>query len=195
MAATTIGTGSSVRATRRQLLRVATAGGLWLTLAAHSPYRQWEVHRKTRLVLLVSASDRQSVRLGASLTAIYLKTLPASRATMARARDNNDLVRLLASRQLDVALLHERDAHAAFAGEPPYAGSALPLRVLAAIGPHVFVCREDLPDASAYMLVEALAGSWQDLEPALVHEARDPRPATTLKIPLHPGALDYYRDH
>jgi TRAP-type uncharacterized transport system substrate-binding protein len=172
------------------------AGGAWLGLSAHSPYRQWEVHRKSRLVLLVSATDRQSVQLGATVTAIYKQRLPESRATMARARDNNDLVRLLASKQLDLALMHERDAVAAFTGEAPYADNgALRLRALAVIGQQVFVCRDDLPNASAYMLVEALAERWADIDPALVRAAPDLRPAKILPIPLHPGALEYYRDH
>jgi TRAP-type uncharacterized transport system substrate-binding protein len=181
---------------RRGVLRCAAAGGLWLALSGHSPYRQWEVHRKARLVLLVSAKEEQSVLLGRTLAAMYAKQLPASRATLARARDNNDLVRLMASKQLDVALLRERDASAAFAGEPPYGDAgALPLRALAVLGGFLFVCRDDLPNASAYMLTEALAAHWSDFDPALVGAAPGPRPAGALGIPLHPGALEYYSDH
>jgi TRAP-type uncharacterized transport system substrate-binding protein len=181
---------------RRRLLRLTVAGGLWLALSAHSPYRQWEVHRKTRLVLLVSATEKQSVLLGSMLAAIYVQHLPESRATMARARDNNDVVRLMASKQLDVALLRERDAYAALVGEGPYADSGAPrLRALAVLGDYVFVCRDDLPAASAYMLTETLAERWRDIDPALVRAAPSPRPANTLQIPLHPGALEYYRDH
>lgn len=181
---------------RRGLLRVALATGVWLALSAHSPYRQWEVHRKTRLVLLVSATEPSSVLLGRTLAAIYAQRLPESRATMARARDNNDVVRLIASKQLDIALLRERDAHAAFAGEGRYADSgALALRALAVLGEYVFVCRDDLAKPSAYMLTEALAAGWGDIDPALVRAAAGPRPPGTLPIPLHPGALEYYRDH
>lgn len=181
---------------RRGWLRVATAGGLWLALAGHSPYRQWEVHRKTRLVLLASAADPQSVRLGSALAGLYLKRLPESRAMMARARDGNDLVRLLASKQLDLALMREPDAHAALAGKAPYADSGgMRLRALAALGEHLFVCREELPNGSAYMLIEALAAGWGELDPALVRKAPGPRPAGVLAIPLHPGAAEYYRDH
>jgi hypothetical protein len=181
---------------RRRLLRVAMAGGLWLALSAHSPYRQWDVHRKTRLIVLVSATEQQSVLLGSILAAIYVQRLPESRATMARARDNNDVVQLMASKQLDVALLRERDAYAALVGEGPYADSGTPrLRALAMLGDFVFICRDDLPAASAYMLTEALAERWGDIDPALVRAAPSPRPASTLPIPLHPGALEYYRGH
>lgn len=181
---------------RRRLLRIVAAGGLWLGLTAHSPYRQWDVHRKARLVVLVSAAEPPSVTLGGMLASIYARRLPESRATMARARDTNDLVRLIASKQLDVALLRERDAYAAAAGEAPYADSGAPrLRVLAVLGDYVFVCREDLPVASAYMLTEALAERWRDIDPALVRAATGPRPAGTLALPIHPGAQEYYRDH
>ena len=72
---------------RRRMLRVMAAAGLWLGLTAHSPYRQWDVHRKTRLVVLVSAAEPPSVALGGMLASIYAKRLPESRAVMARARE------------------------------------------------------------------------------------------------------------
>jgi TRAP-type uncharacterized transport system substrate-binding protein len=185
-----------LRVNRRGWLRVAVAAGLWLALSAHSPYRQWEVHRKTRLVLLASATDPQSVLLGSALAKIYLQRLPESRAMMARARDGNDLVRLLASKQLDIAVMRELDAYAALAGQAPYADSGgVRLRALAALGEHLFVCREELPNGSAYMLIEALAKGWGDIDPALVRKAPGPRPAGSLPVPLHPGAAEYYRDH
>lgn len=147
-------------------------------------------------MLLVSASEQPSVLLGRTLAALYAERLPESRATMARARDNNDVVRLMASKQLDVALLREGEAYAALAGEGRYAqGGGIALRALAVLGEYVFVCRDDLPKASAYMLTEALAEGWRDLDPALVGAAKSPRPGGTLPIPLHPGALQYYRDH
>jgi TRAP-type uncharacterized transport system substrate-binding protein len=181
---------------RRGWLCVAGAGGLWLALCGHSPYRQWDVYRKTRLVLLTSAADPHSVQLGSALAKLYVERLPESRATMARARDGNDLVRLLASRQLDIAVMRGLDAHAALAGQAPYADSGgVRLRALAALGEHLFVCREEVPNGSAYMLTEALAEGWGGIDPALVHKAPGPRPEAKLAVPLHPGAAEYYRDH
>jgi hypothetical protein len=173
---------SSTTRSRRLLVRAALAGGAWLALCAHSPYRQWDVHRKARLVLLVSRSDERSVALGRELAALYAARLPESRASMARARDDNDLLRLLQSKQLDVALVRT--------GTQDF-----PLRALAVLGEHMLVCREDLPAASAYMLTEALAAGWSDIDPALAGAALGPRPSGTLSIPVHPGALEYYRDH
>jgi TRAP-type uncharacterized transport system substrate-binding protein len=187
---------SGLAVNRRRLLRVTAAAGLWLALTAHSPYRQWDLHRKMRLIVLVSRDEPSSMALGSALATIYAEHLPDSRATMARARDTNDVVRLIASKQLDLALLRERAAYAAAAGDAPYADSGKPrLRALALLGEFLFVCREDLPVPSAYMLTEALAEHWRDIDPTLVRAAAGPRPSAALAIPLHPGALEYYRDH
>ena len=105
-------------------------------------------------------------------------------------------MRLLASRQLDVAVMRETDASAALAGKAPYADTGgVPLRTLAALGEHLFVCREEVPNGSAYLLTEALANGWADIDPKLVHKAPGPRPGAKLAVPLHPGAAEYYRDH
>ncbi len=117
-------------------------------------------------------------------------------ATYARARDTNDLVRLIASKQLEVALLREGDAHAVFTGAEPFADNGrVALRTLGALGEHLFVCLEEVPKAAAYMLVEALAERWRDLDAALVRQASGPKPPQALRVPLHPGALEFYRDH
>jgi TRAP-type uncharacterized transport system substrate-binding protein len=93
-------------------------------------------------------------------------------------------------------VMRETEAHAALAGKAPYVDTGgVPLRALAALGEHLFVCREEVPSGSAYMLTEALAEAWGDIDPALVHKAPGPRPGATLAVPLHPGAAEYYRDH
>jgi len=181
---------------RRVCLRSLCAAAAVSLLGGHSPYRQWDVYRKARLVLLVSATDETSVRLAQALVAIYAQQLPESRATYARARDNNDMVRLIASKQLEVALMLEGAAHAAFTGAEPFADNGrVALRTLAALGEHLFVCLEDVPNAAAYMLVDTLAERWRDLDPAFVGQASGPKPPQSLRVPLHPGASEFFRDH
>ena len=182
---------------RRAGLRLLCAGAAVWLLSGHSPYRQWDVYRKARLVLLASATDETSVRLAQALAVIYAQRLPQSRATLARARDTNDLVRLIASKQLEVCLLHEAEAHAAFSGAEPFADNGrVALRTLAALGEHhLFVCLEQVPKAAAYLLVEALSEHWRDLDPALVQRAPGPKPSPALRVPLHPGALEFYQEH
>jgi TRAP-type uncharacterized transport system substrate-binding protein len=181
---------------RRLCLRLFGAGAAAWLLSGHSPYRQWDTFRKARLVLAVSATDERSVRLAQALAALFANRLPKSRATYARARDTNDLVRLLASKQLDVALLREEDAHAAFSGAEPFADNGgVGLRTLGAFGEHLLVCLEGVPEPSAYMLAEALTGHWRDIDPALVPNASSPKPSAAPRVPLHPGAVEFYRGH
>jgi len=181
---------------RRKCLRLLGATGAALLLAGHSPYRQWDVYRKTRLVLLASATDETSVRLAQALAAIFARQLPDSRAILARARDTNDLVRLVASGQLEVAILREGEAHAVLMGAEPFADNgSVALRTLGAIGDHLMVCVEEVPKPAAYLLVESMAERWHDLDAALVGRASGPRPPQSLRVPLHPGALEYYRGH
>ena len=165
-------------------------------LTGHSPYKQWDVFRKTRLVVLVNADDPSSVKLGTALAEFYAKQLPESRATFARAKNKHDMVRLLASKQLEVALLSESDAYAVFIGAEPYADNGrVPLRAMASLGEYLFICREDLPPQSAQMLTEALANNWKDLAAELVQKNKSPKPTEASRIPLHPGSLEYYKEH
>ena len=181
---------------RRICLRLLGAAGAASLLAGHSPYRQWDVYRKTRLVLVASATDKPAVQLAQALGAIFALGLPESRATHARARDTNDLVRLLASRQLEVAVLRESEAHAVLTGAAPFADNGrVALRTLGVLGEHLIVCVAEVPNAAAYLLVESMAEHWRELDASLVAGAISPRPAQALRVPLHPGALEFYRVH
>jgi TRAP-type uncharacterized transport system substrate-binding protein len=181
---------------RRHFIQAVLAGGLWVMLTGHSPYKQWDVFRKTRLVVLVNADDQSSVKLGTALAEFYAKQLPESRATFARAKNKHDMVRLLASKQLEVALLTESDAYAVLTGAEPYADNGkVPLRALASLGDYLFICREDLPPQSAQMLTEALGDNWGELKSDMAQKNKNPRPADGSRIPLHQGALEYYKEH
>jgi TRAP-type uncharacterized transport system substrate-binding protein len=184
------------RLARRRLLRLAMASALWLVASGHSPYRQWEIYRKARLVLLTSADDPAAVRLGQAVAGLLAKHLPESRAMMSRARDTNDLVRLIASKQLDAALMLGDDAAAAFLGSGRFADNGgVPLRAIAQFDLHLLVCRDDFPKANAYQVAEMLAERWRALEPAVASGTRGPQPVAGAAVPVHPGALEYYDGH
>lgn len=180
---------------RRALLRMAAAVGAWVLLTAHSPYRQWEVYRKARLVIVASFEEEEAARLGRLVAATLARRIPQSRAMLSRARDTNDLFRLLASKQLDVALVDEANAHAAASGAQGFAdGGKIPLRTLAQIGPYLLVCRAEFPRANAYQIAETLAEGWREIfEPTT--ETAGPRPSASVRVALHPGAGEYYDDH
>jgi hypothetical protein len=181
---------------RRSLLRLAVASGSWLLLTGHSPYRQWEVYRKVRLIVLVNAEEEASVQLGQAIAALLAKHLPESKAMMARARDINDVVRLIASKQLETALLREDDAAAAFMGIGRFADNGkVPLRALAQCGAYVFACRDDLPRSNGYQIAETITERWKEIDSKLVNGAANPRPISSMRIPVHTGAVEYYEEH
>jgi hypothetical protein len=173
---------------------MAVAAGAWVLLTAHSPYRQWDVYRKTRLVIVASFEEQEAVRLGRLLAATLARRIPQSRAMLSRARDKNDLFRLLASKQLDVALVDESAAHAAATGGGFADGGKIPLRSLAQIGPYLLVCRADFPHANAYQIAETVAEAWREISGPTT-EAAGPRPSASARVALHPGAGEYYDDH
>jgi len=92
---------------RREFLTLALMGTAGL-LMGHSPYRQWHVYRKRRLFILTSASEGPSFPLGQAIAQVLATYLPESRAMAARARDSTEIVKLIGSQQLDVALLLNR---------------------------------------------------------------------------------------
>jgi TRAP-type uncharacterized transport system substrate-binding protein len=145
--------------------------------------------------VLVNAEDAPSVQLGQAIAELLAKHLPASRAMMARARDINDVVRLLASKQLDTALMRDHHASAAFGGSGRFADNGkVPLRALAQFGPYLFVCRDDLPKANGYQIAETIAEQWRAIDAKLVAGAPGPKPLSSVPIPIHSGALEYYDD-
>jgi TRAP-type uncharacterized transport system substrate-binding protein len=181
---------------RRTLFRLAAATGGSFLLAGHSPYRQWDVYRKVRLFVLVSGEDAEAVQLGAAIAALLAEHLPASKAMMARARDIKDAVRLMASKQLDTAILRKEDAAAVFTGTGRFADAGkVPLRALAQCSAHVFACRDDFPRANGYQIAETMAEGWKEIDSTVTKGWPGPRPISSTPIPIHPGALDYYEDH
>jgi hypothetical protein len=202
---------------RRRFVSLTAAAGAALVLMGHSPYRQWQVYRQQRLIIVTSAERPEASAIGEALAALLATHLPDSRAMSARARDSVEIVKLLASGQLHLALLTPTEARQAFEGGGRFAeDGAVALRALASLGSHLFVCRADFPDARAYDLARTLGehgrglgfrgapdGSGRGLERTAVAAAPGGRaePAVTapgghgdpMPIPMHPGALEYYQ--
>jgi len=176
---------------RRRLLQLALAAGAAGALSGHTPYRQWEVYRKTRLIILTGADDPDALPLAERLAQLLADRVPGSRATAARTRDGVEVIRLIASRQLDVALLAAEQASLAARGAGPFAAAGpVALRTLARIGRHVLVCRDDFPAALASQIAGGLAEAWPGAgagAPAAGAHL-DATPA------FHDGALQHHRD-
>jgi NMT1-like family len=168
---------------RRPLL-VAALLGAACGVMGHSPYRQWQVYRKSRLIIVTSAAEPGSYPLGDAIAALLARHLPESRALAARTADAREIVKLLASDQLDVAILAAADAGDAHEARGQFAGEGpLPLRALAVLGPYLLVCREDFPAPTAEAIASALAEHWRGEGAPTV--GLDGGPGTT--IPFHAG--------
>jgi hypothetical protein len=180
--------------TRRQILRITAAGGAWALLCGHSPYRQFHLYRKTRLIILYDKRDVAAGSVGEALARLLSKYWPDSNAMTARAYDSLDLVTLIASKQLDLALLAHAQAAQARSGRGEFAQlGAVALTTLASVGGYSVVCREELLEPVARKFAEALRAHWEELDPALRGAASGPDPGSTPAIPIHAAALAAYR--
>ena len=176
---------------RRAFLRLAGLAGAAGGAMGHSPYRQWQAYRKSRIIIVTSAADPVSYRLGEAIAALLARHWPESRALAARAADSLEIAKLLGSGQLDLAILTADDARDAYEGRGRFAAEgALPLRALAVLGSHLLVCREDLPAPTAQALASTLAEHWhgEGAPPAA------PDGVPRAPIPLHVGVPPAFPD-
>jgi TRAP transporter TAXI family solute receptor len=135
---------------RRVLLRLPALAG-WVLLSGHAPYRRWEVHRKQRLVIAANGADRTALRLGEGVVRTLVSHWPESRALLATARNTLDVIRLLRSGQLEVAVLAADEALGATVGSPDYGGVKVELRALAVLEPallHLVAPRDGISGVS-----------------------------------------------
>jgi TRAP transporter TAXI family solute receptor len=150
---------------RRDLLILSLSTSAVL-LMGHTPYRQWQVYRKNRLIFVVSEVDEVSLRLGTSIAQALAARLPQSKAMMATTATAVDVVSLLTSAQLDVALLTSDDVYEAVGGAGKFKGRAVPLRALAVFGSsvlHLVTLAGNgitgVPDLNGRVLASGLPGS------------------------------------
>ena len=169
----------------------------------HSPYRQWVVYRRKRLFILTNAADEASFPFGQTIAQVLATYLPESQAMAARARDSLEIVKLIGSQQLDVALLQADEAQDAFQGKGKFQeeGPLPTLRTLFVFGSYLLVCREDFPKQKAYQIVKTLTKheeKWKSpgfdpVESANFFIKNNSSPQTPHSIPpFHPGTLDFY---
>ena len=119
---------------RRGFCILSLAAGA-LLLTGHTPYRQWYVYRKKRLIIVASEVDETSLRLGEMIAHTLATHLPESKAMMATTASSLDIVKLLKSEQLDVAVLPSDEAYQALRGTGRFSGWGVPLRTLAVFEP------------------------------------------------------------
>ena len=158
---------------------MALGAGVAVPAHAHTPYRQWEVYRRKHLLIGCHKDDPDGYALAKAAIATLDEHLPAARARVARGPTAGRLASLLATEQMDVALLGESDALAMAAGTGRFAPyGAIALATLVALPGRLLVSRADLPGRHAWLVADALEG-WGESVPRTAPAA----PA----LPWHPG--------
>ena len=173
---------------RRSALQAALALASAAFLTGHSPYKQWHAFRSQRLIVVASGADSEACRIADAVSERMLALHPESKAVSAQARSARDVVQMLRTHQLPVAVLDLPTAIAAYAGRGEFEREgALRLETLTAFDGYLLLCLEDVPEDKAYAIAEASA--------RLPHSAQASAPISEASsapaIPFHPGALAF----
>lgn len=179
------GTAISTRIDRRRCATLLAATLAVLALTAHTPYGQWTVYRRRNLFIVASRTDVAAVELAKALVGGLARELPESYARFTRATDTVRIASLLATGQLDVAIISRNEAESMHAGTGAFREiGPVPLRVLTELGSHLLVTVENFRDRHAFLLAKAI----EHLRSSLPSAAASSLP---LPIPEHPGAAAY----
>jgi len=168
---------------RRRWLRALVAGSALLAASGHTPYRQWAIYRRKHLLILTLKGDG-SYPVGKQLAGHLAAILPESAARVTRAPHRARVASLLATRQLELALLEPALARqlAGEAVEP--LGEPVPLSWLGEVGDYWLVAHREFHPNHAYRVVAALDGAGDS--------GFQTAPAGGA-LPLHEGVLAYQR--
>jgi hypothetical protein len=173
---------------RRQVAKLAAAAVAAVVVGAHTPYGQWTVYRLRNLFIVASGTDAQAANLARALAEGLSRELPESHARMTRATDSVRIASLLATEQLDVAVVSRVEAALMLAGTGVYrAVGPVQLRAISSLGEHVLVTVERFAARHAYLIAAAV----EHLRAGLPIDSANAS-AHPLPVPNHPGAALFY---
>ena len=145
---------------RRAFVGTALAAAGALVLGGHTPYVQWTVYRRKHLLIGSHRDDLGTWHAAQAIVALLDEHLPEARARVARAPNAGRLASLLATDQLEVAVLGPPEAEAVAAGEGPFVPyGPIELALLTPFGGYALVSRRDFPAPHARAVASALAAS------------------------------------
>jgi len=122
------------------------------------PDRMWSIYRRYRLLIVGQRDDEIASAFAGAVVDVLARSLPASRAQLARASDTRRVGVLIGTEQQDVAIMAAESAEALFLAKPPFDDIRnVPLRLIVSFGSHVLVCRPDFMARHAYLLAQTLA--------------------------------------
>ena len=160
------------------LLAAAVVPG---TVFAHTPYKQWAVYRQKHLLIGCHKDLPETYQLAQSIVATLDENLPAASARIARAPAPTRLASLLATRQLDVAVLTPDTAVKIHDGEGIYAAyGSIALTTLLPLDGYLVVGHTRLKESHCWQITRAL-------ESITTVDARSITPA----LPWHSGTARF----
>jgi hypothetical protein len=176
---------------RRDLLTFGVSAAAFF-LAGQSPAvadlepdGMWSIYRRYRLLIVGQRDDEIASAFARAVVDVLARSLPTSRAQLARAVDTRRVGVLIGTQQQDVAIMTAEGAEALFLAKPPFDDIRnLPLRQVVSFGSHVLVCRPDFLASHAYLLAQTLA------------EHKDALPASAGApdgiVPAHRGSYAFF---
>ncbi len=179
---------------RRSFLVSGSAVAAWALLSGHSPYRKFHIFRKTRLIVMAPNDDKRAGVVADGVVVFFSIYWNESKPSSGRAQTAPEVVRLLLSNQLDVAVLSQKVAVAARTGQGRFAKQGpVPLCAMAVFKEHVLVTREDLLKPIAEKIIEPLQTHWEQLDPDLSGALATPYAGLSIGLPWHSVAADFYQ--
>lgn len=169
---------------RRRLFSVGGLAAAAFFVGGHTPYNQWVIYRKKHLLIGSHKGDPRGYALAKATVAALDRHLPAAKARVARAPHAGRLASLLATDQLETAILTESEAVAMRDGVDGFAPyGRVDLRTLMPVGDRLLVVRADFPQRHAWLVAEAL--NHTDL-------ARLPDRTSRARPAWHAGSLAFF---
>ena len=176
---------------RRDLLTFGVSAAAFF-LAGQSPAvadlepdGMWSIYRRYRLLIVGQRDDEIASAFARAVVDVLARSLPTSRAQLARAVDTRRVGVLIGTQQQDVAIMTAESAEALFLAKPPFDDIRnVPLRLIVSFGSHVLVCRPDFLAGHAYLLAQTLAEQ-NDALPA-------PAGAPDGIVPAHRGSYAFF---
>ena len=171
---------------RRLLLRMAGGAFVALLLTAHTPYGQWTVYRQRNLFIVASRTDPHALDLARTLVRGLARELPQAHARVTRATDTVRIASLLATRQIEIAIVSADQAPHMLRGTNEFKSvGPIHLRLLVDLGDHLMVSVLSFSERHAFLVTEAVEHLRSELPGATASSG-------PLRIPPHPGAAAYH---
>lgn len=124
---------------------------------AHTPYGQWQVYRRKHLLVGCHKDADTTYSLAKRIVSELDTHLPEASARVARAPTVQRIASLMATDQMEVAVMSAENALEMAEGQGKFKPfGQIPLRVLMKIDDWLLISSADIPDRHAWLISDAL---------------------------------------